>query len=59
MTLGRQQNGSTASARAGNKNQFRALVQEIERLGGHLYFSGAQNKDKCLLETVVSTTDVL
>ena len=30
---------------AGNKNQFRALVEEIETLGGHVFFSGAQNKD--------------
>ena len=38
-----KKNGSTASACfdvscAGNKNQFRALVEEIERLGGQLFF---------------------
>ena len=38
-----KKNGSTATACfdvscAGNKNQFRALVEEIERLGGHLFF---------------------
>lgn len=43
MTLGRQKNGSTATACfdvscAGNKNQFRALVEEINRLGGQLFF---------------------